>query len=100
MPLPQISPDGTSMLIAFGEDPDANGTPARSTLYMVDITDGSARDSVTFIDRYPVATFSADGKWIAVIGGSDITLYETNDPTSTFSIKDAIPRNHFPFAAG
>lgn len=107
MPLPSISPDGRTLLVAFGEDPDANGTPARSTLYAVDLGDGSARDIANFEGRYPLATWSVDGRWIAVLGGrfggddhGDITFYDRADPTTSFTVEEAIPEGHLPLAAG
>lgn len=100
MPLSPISPDGTIMLVAFGEDPDPNGTPAQSVLYAVDLETGSGRTIATFNDGYPIATWSADGRWIAAINGPDITLYAQSDPASSFTVKNAIPPDHYPVAAG
>jgi len=100
MPLQLISPDGTSLLVGFDEDPDVNGTPARSTLYVVDLADGSSRRIATFENRYPQATWSADGAWIAAIAGRDVMLYATDDPAVTFTVHDAIPEDHYAFAAG
>ncbi len=100
MPLRPISTDGKSMLVAFGENPDPNGNPAQSVLYAVDLETGESRTIATFDDGYPTATWSADGRWIAVINGRDITLYAGNDPALSFTIENAIPRDHYPLAAG
>jgi outer membrane protein assembly factor BamB len=100
MPLPAISPDGTTLLIGFGEDPDINGTPARVTLYTIDLANSSTHQIATFQNGYPLATWSADGQWIAVIGSRDITMYKADNPTSSFVVANAIPENHYPLAAG
>jgi hypothetical protein len=100
MPLQPISPDNRTMLVAFGKDPDLNGTPAESVLYAVDLQTGSGRTIATFTDGYPIATWSADGRWIAVINRQDITLYDGDDPATSFTVENAIPDGHYPIAAG
>ncbi|MGA9595402.1 MAG: PQQ-binding-like beta-propeller repeat protein, partial [Acidimicrobiia bacterium] len=100
MPLPAISPDGTELLIGYGEDPDVNGAPASATLYTIDLAKGSTRKIATYETGYPLATWSADGQWIAVIGSRDVTMYRADNPALSFVITDAIPEAHYPLAAG
>lgn len=105
MPLQTVSPDGSTLLVSLGLSLDVNGTPAESSLLAVDITDGNARILADFDGSTPLATWSADGEWVALIervdaDRIDIRLINFADPNQTILIEDAIPSGHFPFAAG
>lgn len=105
MPLQTVSPDGSTLLVSLGLSLDINGTPAQSSLIAVNLTDGTTRILAEFEGSSPLATWSTDGEWVALIdriNGNriDIQLINFTDPNETIRIEDAIPSGHFPLAAG
>ena len=70
--------------------------PASATLYTIDLAKGFTRQIATDENGYPLATWSADGQWIAVIGSRDVTMYKADNPASSFVITDEIPGSSLP----
>jgi hypothetical protein len=100
MPLQTVSPDGSTVLIGRGQALDVNNTPAESQVVAIDLVTGSSTVVATFGGAPPVATWSADGEWVALLSGRDVRLVNLSDPAKNFILPDAIPLNHFVFAAG
>lgn len=100
MPFQTVSPDGSEVLVSLGRQLDANGAPADSELLAVDLLDGTARTIAEFDGATPFATWSSDGRWIALFWQDDITLIEADDPRSQLFLEDVVPEDHFPLAAG
>lgn len=100
MPLQTVSPDGSMLLVALIEAPDVNGTPAKSTLFVVDLE----TNVTTTIDHYegppPLATWSRDGQWIVLIDNRDIELISRTDPQNRFTLPSVVPEEHWVLAAG
>lgn len=100
MPLQTVSPDGSMLLVALFEAPDVNGTPAKSTLFVVDLE----TNVTTTIDHYegppPLATWSRDGQWIVLIDNRDIELIRLSDPEDRFALPGVVPEEHWVLAAG
>ncbi len=100
MPLSVVSPDGTELLIAIGQNIDAYSAPDQYALFVVDLEEGSARQVAESLDPFPLATWSRDGRWIALFDDGDLLLIDATDIEVTISLKDLIPKDHFPLAAG
>ena len=100
MSLQTVSPDGSRLLIILGKDLDVNGLPARSELLIVDIDDGTTRVMAEFRGRTPLATWSHDGQWMAILEGNDIRLINVTNPETVITLARVIPQDHFPLAAG
>jgi hypothetical protein len=90
--LPAVSPDGTKLLIGFGL-PSTN-------LHVVDLMDGGVQPIAPVIGEAPMATWSADGAWIALINGSDIDLINAADPAHVVPLRGVISDGFVPIAAG
>jgi hypothetical protein len=89
--LPVISPDGTKLLIAFGQEPN--------TVHVVDLVDGGVQPIAPYVPGMR-ATWSADGSWIALINGVDIDLISAADPGQVVALRGVIPDGFVPIAAG
>ncbi|MGA7271930.1 MAG: hypothetical protein WB239_12740 [Acidimicrobiia bacterium] len=105
MPLQTVSPDGSTLLVSLGLSLDVNGTPAESSLIAVDLTDGTTRVIADFDGPTPLATWSSDGEWVALIDRIDVDRIDIHlvnfaDPNRAIRIEDVIPPGHFPLAAG
>ena len=90
--LPAVSPDGTKLLIGFGV-PTTN-------LHVVDLVDGGVQPIVPVVGETHMATWSADGSWIALINGTDIDLINAADPNQVVPLRGVIPEGFTPIAAG
>ncbi|HEX5671428.1 MAG TPA: hypothetical protein VFY46_01785, partial [Acidimicrobiia bacterium] len=90
--LPAVSPDGTRLLIGFGL-PSTN-------LHVVDLVDGGVQPVALLAGEAPMATWSADGNWIALINGTDIDLINAIDPADVISLRGVISEGFAPIAAG
>lgn len=90
--LPVISPDGTKLLIGFG-------LPT-ATVHVIDLVDGGVQPIAPVEGEAPMATWSADGQWIALINGTDIDLINAADPTQVVPLRGVIPEGFVPIAAG
>ena len=100
MPLQTVSREGIEVLMAIGQDFDVNGKPAQSALLAVRLEDGATRTLTEFEGPTPLATWSHDGAWVALLDRDDIELVDATDPERTISLRDVIPHDHFPLAAG
>jgi sugar lactone lactonase YvrE len=100
MPLQTISPDGSTLLFAIGDELDVNGTPETSTLYTVDLASHQTTAVADFPGRPPGATWSRDGQWIVLIDSRDIELISRTDPENRFTLPNIIPEEHWVLAAG
>jgi hypothetical protein len=101
MPVATVSPDGSRVLVAIGRDLDVNGKPNRSTLFAVSLLDGSAEELIGGDGMLQLATWSHDGHWVALIDRRDIRLVNLDDPQAPpLTVRDVIPPEHFPSAAG
>ena len=100
MPLQTISPDGSTLLFAIGDELDVNGTPETSTLYTVDLASHQTTAVADFPGRPPGATWSRDGQWIVLIDTRDIELISRTDPENRFTLPNIIPEKHWVLAAG
>ena len=90
--VPAISPDGTKLLIGFG-------LPT-TTVHVIDLEDGGVQPIGPLVGEGPMATWSADGNWIALINGSDIDLVNAADPAQVVPLRGVIPEGFVPIAAG
>ncbi len=101
MPLQTVSPDGSTLLVSLGRDPDTNTVPADAVLFAVDLDTGETRTIAELAPTAnPLATWSADGQWVALLDLSDLHLVNVADPATTIALQDVIPPDHFPLAAG
>jgi hypothetical protein len=101
MPLATVSPDGSRVLVAMGEDLGRSGKPNRSTLLTVSLLDGSAEELISVDGMLQLATWSHDGHWVAIIDRRDVHLINLDHPQAPpRTVRDVIPREHFPLAAG
>ena len=90
--LPAVSPDGTKLLIGFGL-PTTN-------VHVVDLVDGGVQPIAPLVGDAPMAAWSADGAWIALINGTDIDLINAGDPAQVVLLRGVIPEGFTPIAAG
>jgi len=90
--LPMISPDGTKLLIGFGL-PSTN-------VHVVDLVDGGVQPIAPVVGEAPMAAWSADGNWIALINRTDIDLINAADPAQVVPLRGVIPEGFTPIAAG
>jgi Tol biopolymer transport system component len=90
--LPVISPDGTKLLIGFG-------LPT-THVHVVDLVDGGVQPIAPVVGETPMATWSADGNWIALINGTDIDLINAADPAQVVLLRGVISEGFIPIAAG
>jgi Tol biopolymer transport system component len=100
MPLQTISPDGSTLLFAIGDELDVNGTPETSTLYAVDLASHETTAVADFPGRPPGATWSRDGQWIVLIDNRDIELIRLSDPKDRLTLPNVVPEDHWVLAAG
>lgn len=100
MPMQTLDPRGTRLLVRLGQNLDVNGVPASSALLIVDLVDGSTQRVAEFGSETPGATWSADGVWIALFSGQDVTLIEASNPENTTTLESVIPAEHYPVSAG
>jgi len=105
MPLETVSPDGSTLLMSLGTSLDVNDKPAESAIVAIDLTDGVMRTLAHFDGVSPIATWSLDGRWVALLNRVeaariDIELINIDDPSNTIALEDAFPIEHFPLAAG
>lgn len=100
MPFQTVSPDSSEVLVRLGRDLDANGTPAYSELFAVNLSNGNTRRIADSNGTTPLATWSSDGEWIALFWRDDITLVNSADTGTQILLEDVIPEDHFPLAAG
>lgn len=98
--LQTVSPDGSQFLIALGTNLDVNRQPSKADLIVVDLIDGTTRTIEQLEGRWPAATWSADGEWIATFQANDIYLIKPDQPETKITLTDVIPADHFPLAAG
>lgn len=99
MPLQTVSPDGSRLLISLS-NLDVNGIPTTSSLFILDLNQGNLGSVGEFAGPVPLATWSADGQWVAIFEGTDIRLIEVSDPDRILLLEDVIPADHYPLAAG
>jgi hypothetical protein len=90
--LPMISPDGTNLLIGFG-------LPT-TTVHVVDLVDGGVQPIAPVVGDTPLATWSYDGNWIALINGTDVDLINAADPTHIVPLRGVFSESSTPIAAG
>ncbi len=105
MPLQTVSPDDSTLLVSLGLSLDVNGKPLESSLVAINLNDGTTQTIASFSGRTPLATWSADGDWVALFervdtDRIDIELIRVSDPSQRILIEDAFPSGHFPLAAG
>jgi hypothetical protein len=100
MPLQTVSPDGARLLVALSVDLDVNATPARTSLFTIDLATAELEPVAEFDRMVPIATWSADGQWIAIFEERDLQLVDVSDPSHTILLDDVIPADHYPLAAG
>ena len=93
MPMQTVSPDGASLLIGLGVELDDNGIPAQSRLLVVDLETGTSGLIAEFHGvRIPLANWSHEGHWIALIDDDDVQLVNVQHPTTVVSLAGLIPR--------
>jgi hypothetical protein len=100
MPFRTVSPDGSKLLIGLGETPPADGNADFTSLVQVDLETGTTTTVADVEDAPGGVTWSADGRWIALLYERDIRLLDAADPTTTMTLTDVIPPDHHPYAAG
>lgn len=66
----------------------------------VDMATGASRTIAEGDGQIPLATWSADGAWIALITADTITVVDAADPGAVATLAGVIPAGHFPIAAG
>ena len=99
-PFNLLSPNGSKLIIGFGEDLDVNGKPARSSLFLIDVATGTRRSLAEFTGVPPIPAWSQDGRWVATIEGTNVTFYDADKPGVVFTVANALPEGHLPLAAG
>ncbi|HEX9644386.1 MAG TPA: hypothetical protein VGC11_10355 [Acidimicrobiia bacterium] len=96
MPLQTVSPDASTLLVGFSQELDVNGVS--TSLLAVDLMAGTVGGQLSA--GLPLATWSHDGRWIALIEGDNVRLIDVADPESSIELLDIIPPDHFALAAG
>ena len=93
MPLQTASPDGSRLLIALGKNFDVNGTSTTTTLFILDLDQAILELVAEFaVHIPPLATWSADGQWIAILDSRDIRLVDASDPERTILLEASLVR--------
>ena len=100
MPMPTVSPDGSKLLIWLGRVFDINNQPGEATLVVIDLADGFSQTITDVSGWPPLATWSSDGQWIALISHDDVTLINHEDRTVRYELSGVIPLDHYPVGAG
>jgi hypothetical protein len=103
MPFTTVSPDGSTVLMRVGRDLDANGTRRTSWLTALNLGDGRSRTLAMFTNRPPAATWTSDGRWVALLlpqAPQDLTLVNVEDPETRIVLEGIIPAGMIPLAGG
>lgn len=98
LPFQTVAPDGAEVLMAMRRAPGVTG-PAW-LIVAVDMATGASRTIAEGDGQIPLATWSADGAWIALITADTITVVDAADPGAVATLAGVIPAGHFPIAAG
>lgn len=100
LPLPTMSPDGDQLLLAATTGFDSQHR-ARWELHTIELRTSTSTLLAGWEGPARMATWSRDGRWVALLTNTDITLIDTTDlGTDPIMLERLWPDDHFPLAAG